>query len=63
VNPIRRHLAGLSARTILTAVLIWVLAIVLALPGALFSYVKPIYLGGNVTVLICNPFPEEFGKS
>ncbi|XP_077276412.1 neuropeptide CCHamide-2 receptor isoform X3 [Temnothorax americanus] len=65
VNPIRRHMAGLSAKplTILTASLIWVLAIVLAMPAALFSYVSSIPLSGNHSILICNPFPEEFGMA
>lgn len=63
VNPIRRHVAGLSAKplTILTASLIWVLAIVLAMPAALFSDVSSIPLRGNHSILVCNPFPEEFG--
>ncbi|XP_011635830.1 neuropeptide CCHamide-2 receptor-like [Pogonomyrmex barbatus] len=63
VNPIRRHVAGLSAKplTILTASLIWVLAIILAMPAAFFSYVSSIQLNGNHSILICNPFPEEFG--
>ncbi|XP_029660851.1 neuropeptide CCHamide-2 receptor-like isoform X1 [Formica exsecta] len=63
VNPIRRHIAGLSAKplTILTACLIWVLAIVLAMPSALFSNVPAIPLQGNRSILICSPFPEEFG--
>ncbi|EZA57359.1 Neuromedin-B receptor [Ooceraea biroi] len=64
VNPIRRHVAGLSAKplTILTASLIWVLAIVLAMPDALFSYVPVITLEENRSILICSPFPEEFGN-
>ncbi|KAL0113375.1 hypothetical protein PUN28_012504 [Cardiocondyla obscurior] len=63
VNPIRRHVAGLSAKplTILTASLIWVLAIVFAMPAALFSYVSSVPLRGNHSILVCNPFPEEFG--
>ncbi|XP_011878938.1 PREDICTED: gastrin-releasing peptide receptor-like [Vollenhovia emeryi] len=65
VNPIRRHVAGLSAKplTILTASLIWVLAIVLAMPAALFSNVSPQSLGKNHTILVCSPFPAEFGAA
>ncbi|XP_076377397.1 neuropeptide CCHamide-2 receptor isoform X2 [Megalopta genalis] len=65
VNPIRRHAAGSSAKplTILTASLIWVLAIVLAMPAALFSHVPTVPLQGNHSILICSPFPEEFGVS
>ncbi|XP_026666805.1 neuropeptide CCHamide-2 receptor-like isoform X2 [Ceratina calcarata] len=64
VNPIRRHVAGLSAKplTILIAILIWVLAIVLAMPAALFSYVPSISLQNNQTIEICSPFPKEFGE-
>ncbi|XP_025261813.1 neuropeptide CCHamide-2 receptor [Camponotus floridanus] len=64
VNPIRRHVAGLSAKplTILTASLIWVLAIILAIPAALFSHVPAIQLQGNHSILICDPFPDEFGE-
>lgn len=64
VNPIRRHVADLSAKplTILTASLIWVLAIVLAMPAALFSHVPTVPLQGNHSILICSPFPEEFGE-
>ncbi|KAG7206710.1 hypothetical protein KM043_000383 [Ampulex compressa] len=65
VNPIRRHVAGLNAKplTILTASLIWVLAIVLAIPAALFSHVPTVPLQGNHSILICSPFPKEFGES
>lgn len=64
MNPIRRHVAGLSAKplTILTACLIWVLAIVLAMPAAFFSYVPTVPLQSNHSILICSPFPEEFGE-
>ncbi|XP_012261064.1 neuropeptide CCHamide-2 receptor isoform X2 [Athalia rosae] len=64
VNPIRRHVAGLSAKplTILTATLIWVLASVLAMPAALFSYVPNVPLQKNHSILVCSPFPEEFGE-
>ncbi|XP_046752926.1 neuropeptide CCHamide-2 receptor-like isoform X1 [Diprion similis] len=64
VNPIRRHVAGLSAKplTILTATLIWVFASVLAMPAAFFSYVPEVKLQKNHSILICSPFPEEFGE-
>ncbi|XP_018359600.1 PREDICTED: uncharacterized protein LOC108758884 [Trachymyrmex cornetzi] len=64
VNPIRRHVAGLSAKplTVLTAFLIWVLAIVIAMPAVLFSEVTSVPVLGNRSILICNPFPKEFGK-
>ena len=58
-------MAGLSAKplTILTASLIWVLAIILSIPDALFSHVPTIVLKGNHTILICSPFPDEFGNN
>ncbi|KYN30092.1 Neuromedin-B receptor [Trachymyrmex cornetzi] len=64
VNPIRRHVAGLSAKplTVLTAFLIWVLAIVIAMPAVLFSEVTSVPVLGNRSILICNPFPKEFAK-
>ncbi|KYM78169.1 Neuromedin-B receptor, partial [Atta colombica] len=64
VNPIRRHVAGLSAKplTVLTASLIWVLAIVIAMPAVLFSEITSVPVLGNRSILICNPFPEEFGE-
>ncbi|OAD61071.1 [Phe13]-bombesin receptor, partial [Eufriesea mexicana] len=65
VNPIRRHVAGLSAKpsTILIASLIWVLAILLATPAALYSHVQIRQLQKNHTILFCNPFPKKFGDS
>ncbi|XP_043258104.1 neuropeptide CCHamide-2 receptor-like [Colletes gigas] len=65
VNPIRRHIAGLGAKplTILTASLIWVLAIILAIPAALFSHVPTVALRDNHSIVICSPFPKEFGES
>lgn len=68
VNPIRHHVANLSAKrlTILTTLLIWILAIVLAMPAVLFSHVMsiPIFFGNCTNyVLICNPYPEEYGKT
>lgn len=64
VNPIRRHVAGLSAKplTILIACLIWVLAIVLAMPGAVFSHVLIVDIKTNYSIQICSPFPVEFGE-
>ncbi|XP_011704113.1 PREDICTED: gastrin-releasing peptide receptor-like [Wasmannia auropunctata] len=65
VNPIRRHMAGLRANplTILTVTLIWVLAIVLAMPSALFANVYSIEIHENLTISICSPFPEKFGMA
>ncbi|XP_069682850.1 neuropeptide CCHamide-1 receptor-like isoform X2 [Periplaneta americana] len=66
VNPMRRHVAGrLSSKpvTLLTALGIWVLAIMLALPAAIFSYVPDIPIDVNKTIKVCFPYPEEFGRT
>lgn len=44
--------------TVLTAVLIWVLACLFALPSALFSNVHSVEINNNNTILICSPFPN-----
>ncbi|XP_020293446.1 neuropeptide CCHamide-2 receptor-like isoform X2 [Pseudomyrmex gracilis] len=64
VNPIRRHVAGLSAKpvTVLVASIIWILAIIFALPAVLFSHVPSVQLYRNYSIFICSPFPEEFGE-
>lgn len=58
-------MAGLRAKplAIVTALLIWVLAVILAMPAVLFSYLKMIVLANNYSYLVCDPFPEEFGKT
>ncbi|XP_050591592.1 neuropeptide CCHamide-1 receptor-like [Bombus affinis] len=65
VNPIRRHVAGMKAvpLAVLIACLIWVLAIVLSMPAALFSHVMNVDITTNSSVHICNPFPVELGAS
>ncbi|XP_012217370.2 neuropeptide CCHamide-1 receptor-like [Linepithema humile] len=65
VNPIRHHVANLSAKrlTILTTLLIWILAIALAMPAAVFSHVPSIMIYDNYSILICNPYPDEYGDT
>ncbi|XP_050591593.1 neuropeptide CCHamide-1 receptor-like [Bombus affinis] len=65
VNPLRRHVAGMKAvpLALLIACLIWVLAIVLSMPAALFSDVMDIDITTNSSIHICNPFPVELGAS
>lgn len=45
--------------TVLTAVLIWVLACIFALPSALFSNVHSVALNNHTSILICSPFPKK----
>jgi hypothetical protein len=55
VNPMRRHVAGrISAKpvTLLTALVIWIIAILLAMPAAIFSYVPEILLEANKTIKV-----------
>ncbi|XP_049855521.1 neuropeptide CCHamide-1 receptor-like [Schistocerca gregaria] len=70
VNPMRRHAAGrLGARlgsrllAVLSAAAIWALALLLALPAALYSHVPEVNLSSvNRTIQVCNPFPEYLGE-
>lgn len=58
VNPMRRHVSGrLSTKpvTLFTALGIWVLAILLAMPAAIFSYVPDITLAANKTIKVNYP--------
>ncbi|XP_050424286.1 neuropeptide CCHamide-2 receptor-like [Adelges cooleyi] len=62
VNPIRRHVSS-KPFTLITAVAIWILAIVLAIPSATFSYVATENLPTeNVTLEYCYPFPSTLGN-
>ncbi|KDR14578.1 hypothetical protein L798_11307, partial [Zootermopsis nevadensis] len=65
VNPIRRHVAGrVSTKPVtqFTTIGVWALAVLLAVPAAVFSYVPEISLNTNKTIKICHPYPEELGK-
>lgn len=61
VNPIRRHVSS-KPFTLMTAVAIWMLAVVLATPSATFSHVatEPIPRS-NATIEYCYPFPAALG--
>nr|CAD7594197.1 unnamed protein product [Timema genevievae] len=67
VNPIRSHVGGgsISSRslTLLIAVGIWLLAVLLALPAALFSSVQTRRKDNGQTILFCSPFPPKFGQA
>jgi hypothetical protein len=58
VNPMRRHVPGrLSTKlfTLLAALAIWMFAITLAMPAAIFSYVPEIELDANTTIKVKYP--------
>ncbi|XP_029660843.1 neuropeptide CCHamide-1 receptor-like [Formica exsecta] len=67
VDPMRKlHVTGSGRRatrfTVMVAVLIWVLAIVCAIP-ATFSYIRVFKVNRNVSFCACYPFPDEFGPN
>ena len=47
---------------ILIACLIWMLAIVLSMPAAVFSHVMNVDIKINFSIHICNPFPVDLGE-
>ncbi|XP_046675162.1 LOW QUALITY PROTEIN: neuropeptide CCHamide-2 receptor-like [Homalodisca vitripennis] len=61
VNPIRRHIST-KPLTIVTALAIWMVSLILALPAAIFSNVQSALVQDNRTIEYCSPFPKEFGK-
>ncbi|KAG7206715.1 hypothetical protein KM043_000388 [Ampulex compressa] len=67
VDPMRKlHVTGSGRRatrfTAVVAVLIWLLAIVCAIPAS-FSYIRVFRVNRNVSFCACYPFPEEFGPN
>ncbi|XP_014475319.1 PREDICTED: gastrin-releasing peptide receptor-like [Dinoponera quadriceps] len=67
VDPMRKlHVTGSGRRathfTVIVAVLIWILAIVCAIPAS-FSYIRVFRVNRNVSFSVCYPFPEEFGPN
>ncbi|KAG8230673.1 hypothetical protein J437_LFUL010487 [Ladona fulva] len=54
VNPMRRHVGRLSTGplTLITAIGIWILALLFAVPSAAFSYLKSHELGGNYSIQV-----------
>ncbi|XP_018359747.1 PREDICTED: neuropeptide CCHamide-1 receptor-like [Trachymyrmex cornetzi] len=67
VDPMRKlHVAGSGKRTIrftaIIVVLIWILAIICAIPGS-FSYIRFFRVNRNVSFYVCYPFPKEFGPN
>ncbi|XP_032685638.1 neuropeptide CCHamide-1 receptor-like [Odontomachus brunneus] len=67
VDPMRKlHVTGSGRRathfTVIVAVMIWILAIVCAIPAS-FSYIRVFRVNRNVSFSVCYPFPEEFGPN
>ncbi|XP_076240642.1 neuropeptide CCHamide-1 receptor-like [Calliopsis andreniformis] len=67
VDPMRKiHTTGTGRRatrfTVIVATLIWLLAIVCAIPAS-FSYIRDFRVNRNVSFRACYPFPEEFGPN
>lgn len=67
VNPMRRHVGGhMGSRTVTlcAAIGIWILAICLALPAAIFSRLRQHVLANNHSVInSCYPFPGRLGDT
>ncbi|XP_033346164.1 neuropeptide CCHamide-1 receptor-like [Bombus vosnesenskii] len=67
VDPMRKlHASGTGRRatrfTVIVASLIWVLAIMCAIPSS-FSYIRVFKVNTNVTFQACYPYPAEFGPN
>ncbi|XP_024889779.1 neuropeptide CCHamide-1 receptor-like [Temnothorax curvispinosus] len=67
VDPMRKlHVTGSGRRatrfTAIVAGLIWVLAIICAIPAS-FSYLRFFQVNENISFYACYPFPEEFGPN
>ncbi|XP_076284641.1 neuropeptide CCHamide-1 receptor-like isoform X1 [Lasioglossum baleicum] len=67
VDPMRKlHATGTGRRatrfTIIVAALIWLLAIICAIPAS-FSQIRTFRVNKDVTFHVCYPFPSEFGSS
>lgn len=65
VDPMRKLHTGGGGRgatrcTIIVVACIWTLSILLAVPAAVFSFVRPLE-GPPIEILICYPFPEHAG--
>jgi hypothetical protein len=68
VHPVRKRVSGSrSKRMICSIVFIWILAVGLALPGALFSHIMTFDIGNTTNetsfIQVCYPFPSDFGPN
>ncbi|XP_074601804.1 neuropeptide CCHamide-1 receptor-like [Brevipalpus obovatus] len=62
VMPLRRYTSDREKElTLLIAFSIWTLSAVLAFPGAYSAFLKKASPSPNKTIVICYPFPEEYG--
>lgn len=62
VNPIKRHIST-KPLTIVTALSIWFVSLLLAMPAAVFSNVQTVTVQDNHTIQFCSPFPKEYGQA
>ncbi|XP_046675192.1 neuropeptide CCHamide-1 receptor-like [Homalodisca vitripennis] len=65
VDPIRKQFSTIGGRgatrvTVMIASAIWGLAVIFSLPAAFGSHVKGISLNDS-TLVVCYPFPDEYG--
>ncbi|XP_006609591.1 neuropeptide CCHamide-1 receptor-like isoform X2 [Apis dorsata] len=67
VDPMRKfHTTGTGKRatrfTVIVAALIWLLAIMCAIPGS-FSYIRVFKVNSSISFRACYPYPPEFGPN
>ncbi|XP_042885591.1 neuropeptide CCHamide-1 receptor-like [Penaeus japonicus] len=58
VSPIRKAVGAAGATTVRVAVGIWLLAVVLAVPTAVFSHVQVFEVSEEKSINVCYPFPD-----
>jgi bombesin receptor subtype-3 len=66
VNPMRRHAGGILGSktvTMCTAVGIWVLSTIFAVPSAIFSQLREHPLQNNSVLIYCYPLPGDIGDT
>ncbi|XP_071439042.1 neuropeptide CCHamide-1 receptor-like [Hetaerina americana] len=65
VDPMRTQRGGRSVtwRTVATAILVWVLAIICALPAAIASHIRHFQITEHQELLVCYPFPKDWDAS
>ncbi|XP_061391414.1 neuropeptide CCHamide-2 receptor [Musca vetustissima] len=57
VNPLRK--LQTKPLTVITATMIWLLAIIFATPSLVMSTLQYIEINTNLTIIVCSPFGEE----
>ncbi|KAK7058728.1 7 transmembrane receptor (rhodopsin) [Halocaridina rubra] len=58
VSPVRKAVGAAGGATLQVTVAIWILAILLATPAAVFSYVKYVNVNDDRSFSVCYPYPE-----